>query len=196
MEGPFFFGWSHWTFNANLGERCCGNEEGKKNAGKWRGWKPGLWSSRGKFGETKTIIFRTTAYFELRTSGSCVIGGLKDSVVTSKSSTTEVKPLSYWDNWCWSVGAEKLAVDKKRLASPRWNLLGSVSSEAVFQKWPRFYLELAADLGSEKSHPGGTNFEHIKGSWRTGRVDTGMAQVREETWAQEKFFGENANQLQ
>lgn len=123
--------WSHWTFNANLGERCCGNEEGKKNAGKCRGWKPGLWSSRGKFGETKTIIFRTTAYFELRTSGSCVIGGLKDSVVTSKSSTTEVKPLCYWDNWCWSVGAEKLAVIKKKLASLRWNRLESVSSESA-----------------------------------------------------------------
>jgi hypothetical protein len=33
----------------------------------------------------------------------------------------------YWDNWCWSAGAEKLAVIKKRPAS--WRLSESGAPE-------------------------------------------------------------------
>lgn len=33
----------------------------------------------------------------------------------------------YWDNWCWSGGAKKSTMIKKRPASLRWNFLGSVS---------------------------------------------------------------------
>jgi hypothetical protein len=36
----------------------------------------------------------------------------------------------YWDNWCWLAGAKKLMVIKKRPASLRWNLLGSVFWES------------------------------------------------------------------
>jgi hypothetical protein len=48
-----------------------------------------------------------------------------------------VKPLHYWAYWCWVAGAKKLVVIKKRPASLRWNLLGSVLQRAWLKKWPK-----------------------------------------------------------
>ena len=74
----------------------------------------------------------------------------------------------YWKNRCWLARAKKLAVIKKRPASLRWNLPGSISwehKEAVSQRQPRLYLMLQRDLVMCKSHPGGTGFEGIESSW-------------------------------
>jgi hypothetical protein len=46
----------------------------------------------------------------------------------------------------------------------------SESTEAVFQRQPRFYFVLQQDLVLCKSHPGGTVFEGIKGSCRAAEA--------------------------
>ena len=46
----------------------------------------------------------------------------------------------------------------------------SESTEAVFQRYPRFYFVLHWDLVMCKNHPGGTGFEGMKGSWRTAEA--------------------------
>ena len=58
-----------------------------------------------------------------------------------------MKPLYSWDYWCWLAGAKKLAVIKKRPASLRWHLLGSVfwkHKEAVF------HYDLASKIDSHR----------------------------------------------
>lgn len=65
-----------------------------------------------------------------------------------------MKPLLCWDTWCWLAKAEELAVIKKRPALLRAMSSGKyflrVSTGVVFQTWPRLYLVLAAELGSER----------------------------------------------
>jgi hypothetical protein len=42
----------------------------------------------------------------------------------------------------------------------------------MFQTWPSLNLVLSAELGSVKSHPGGTGFEDVKGHGEELRVGT------------------------
>lgn len=74
---------------------------------------------------------------------------------------------SYWNNWYWLAGIEKLVVIKKRWQSLRWKPLGSVfwmHKEAMFQR-ETWWLHL--ELIICKNNPGGICFEGIKGTWGT-----------------------------
>lgn len=59
-------------------------------------------------------------------------------------------------------------VIKKRAASLKSSqkCFQSISTDAMFHAWPRLYLELAAKLGSLKSHSGRTGFEGMTEAWR------------------------------
>lgn len=84
-----------------------------------------------------------------------------------------MKLLCYWDKWCWLARAKKLALIKKRPASLRLNLLGSVSwehKESEIQRESKLYLVLQLCLFMSKSHPGGTCFEGMKGLWKAAEA--------------------------
>ena len=64
-------------------------------------------------------------------------------------------------------------MNKKWLAPLRWSLLESVfweHKETVFQRQTRLYLMLQLYLVMCKSHPAGTGFEGMKGSWRAAEA--------------------------
>lgn len=88
-------------------------------------------------------------------SGIWSAGNEELAAINKRPEPLRLKPLLCWDNGCWWVGAGESAVIKNKPASLRWNHLGCISSEsdteAVFQKWPRFYLMLTAKLGSVSS---------------------------------------------
>lgn len=59
-----------------------------------------------------------------------------------KTWTTKGKHLLCWSPWCWSTGAEKLAVIKKSSASLRWNLLQSISWELACRTYASDMVEV------------------------------------------------------
>jgi hypothetical protein len=99
----------------------------------------------------------------------------------------------YWDNWYWDnwlAGAKKLVVIKKRPASGKWNLLGSIfweHKEAAFSE-NQVELHSTTGLRNVQDSPMCSWLEGRKGSWRTG-----------EAWLSErvgKTIGEVQPQLQ
>jgi hypothetical protein len=77
-----------------------------------------------------------------------------------------VKPLHYWDYWCWLAGAEKLAVIKKRPSEIFWEVFPESTEKVCSRGSHGCTLGWQLDLIMCKSHPGGTGFEGMKGSWR------------------------------
>lgn len=62
----------------------------------------------------------------------------------------------------------KFMVIKKRAASLKASekCFQRISTDAMFYAWPRLSLELAAKLGSLKTHSGRTGFEGMTETWR------------------------------
>jgi hypothetical protein len=77
-----------------------------------------------------------------------------------------VKPLHYWDYWCWLAGAKKLVVIKHHWSETLWEMFFWEHKEAVFQRLPRLYFTLWLDLVKCKTHTGCTGFEDMKRLWR------------------------------
>jgi hypothetical protein len=64
------------------------------------------------------------------------------------------------------IGTKKLVMNKQRENEVKSGSVFWEQREAVFQRYPRFYLMLPVYQIICKSHPSGTGFEGMKASWK------------------------------